>query len=257
MRLFFYYFLIFFIYSFFGWIIETINCSILAKKKVLNRGFLIGPYIPIYGVGSLIMILSLVGFRNNPIILFSLAVIYCSLVEYLTSYVMEKLFSARWWDYTHEKFNINGRVCLKNSLLFGVLGVVLLYIVHPFIELLLLKLSSNMLITVSYIVFVIFFIDFFVTLLLLSKLDIQVKNIKSDATEEIDKEIKQLMEHYRILYKRLFSAFPRLEFNLDSGNILVDRIRKQFDDFDNMLSEKRKEISKIKKEKIELKSNLK
>ena len=131
MELLFYYFLIFFIYSFLGWMIETINCSIMAKKKILNRGFLIGPYIPIYGTGALVMILFLTEYKKDPFVLFCMAVVYCSLIEYITSYLMEKLFLARWWDYTHEKFNLNGRICGLNSLLFGLCSIGVIYFIQP------------------------------------------------------------------------------------------------------------------------------
>lgn len=274
MELLFYYFLIFFIYSFLGWMIETINCSIMAKKKILNRGFLIGPYIPIYGTGALVMILFLTEYKKDPFVLFCMAVVYCSLIEYITSYLMEKLFLARWWDYTHEKFNLNGRICLKNSLLFGVLGVILMYVIHPSVELLLAKVPSNILVTISYIAFLIFFLNIIVTILLLAKLDIEIKNIKSDATEEIDKEMKKLLIHYRVLYKRLFKAFPKININTERGNMLIDRIRSQLDEFDDLIEKKKKEIASIKekikklkddnltkekliKEKEKLKSNLK
>jgi len=255
MRLFFYYFLLFFIYSCFGWIVETINCSITEKRKVLNRGFLIGPYIPIYGTGAIIMVLFLNEYKEEPFVLFCMAVVYCSIIEYITSYIMEKLFSARWWDYSNYKLNINGRICLKNSLLFGLLGIVLIYGLHPIIEHLLLQVPDKTLVTISYTVFVIFILDILVTLIILSKLDIQINNIKSDATEEIDKEVKKIISHYRILYKRLFKAFPKIKFNIERGNILIEKIRKEFDDIDDMLAKNKEEIAKLKKELKKLKIN--
>ena len=104
------YFLWLMIYSIIGWIYESTLCSI-TNKKLINRGFLNGPYCPIYGSGAILVILIL-GRIKNPVLLFFLgALVTCSL-EYLTSYVMEKLFHARWWDYSQRKFNINGRVCL-------------------------------------------------------------------------------------------------------------------------------------------------
>lgn len=255
MKLFFYYFLIFFIYSFLGWIIETISCSVIAKKKVLNRGFLIGPYIPIYGTGALVMILFLTEYKKDPFVLFCMAVVYCSLIEYITSYLMEKLFLARWWDYTNKKFNLNGRICLNNSLLFGVLGVILIYCIHPVVESLLLKVPENILIIISCIVFLIFFLDVIVTVLLLTKLDIKVKNVNSDATEEIDKEMKKLIANYRILYKRLFKAFPKSNINTEKGNVVIARIRNQLDEFDDLLEKKKKEIATLKANIRELKGN--
>lgn len=255
MKLFLYYFLIFFIYSCIGWIVETVNCSVLSKKKVLNRGFLIGPYIPIYGTAALIMILFLTEYKSDLFVLFCMAVVYSSLIEYITSYLMEKIFNARWWNYTNKKFNLNGRICLQYSLLFGVLGLILLYGLHPIIENLLSNIPENILMIISSVLLVIFVLDLIVTVFLLSKLDIQIKNVKSDATQEIDREIKKMLKHYRVLYKRLFKAFPKLNFTIDKGNLLIDEIRSQFDEFDKLLTEKKQEIITIKKKMKELKSN--
>ena len=98
----------------------------------MNRGFFYGPYIPIYGFGSLIALYPLLPFQNNPLIIFFLGSFLCSVMEYITSWVMEKLFHMRWWDYSYRKYNINGRVCLLNSTLFGLMLLALVYVVHPF-----------------------------------------------------------------------------------------------------------------------------
>ena len=81
-----------------------------------------GPICPIYGHGAIIMLILLKDFASNPFILFVMSMLVCTTLEYLTSYFMEKLFSARWWDYSNKKFNINGRVCLRNTLCFGILA---------------------------------------------------------------------------------------------------------------------------------------
>ena len=118
-----------FAYSIIGWVYETILCSV-EQKKFVNRGFLNGPYCPIYGFGAVLDIMIL-GRIKNPAALFLLgALLTCSL-EYLTSYAMEKLFHARWWDYTKRKFNINGRVCLAGAVVFGLFTVVLIMFVQP------------------------------------------------------------------------------------------------------------------------------
>ena len=103
-----YYFLLFIIYSFMGWLMEIID-NIIVKHKIVNRGFLLGPYCPIYGFGCLSLIFFLSNYKSDPIILFFMAIVICSILEYSTSYIMEKLFKLRWWDYTDKKFNINGR----------------------------------------------------------------------------------------------------------------------------------------------------
>ena len=123
----------FFIYAVIGWICEVIYCSI-PQKRFINRGFLNGPYCPIYGVGAVIVIGILTPWVGNPIAVFFVGLIVTSVLEYFTSWAMEKLFHAKWWDYSKKKFNINGRVCLKNSLLFGLLCLVLMYGVHPFVK---------------------------------------------------------------------------------------------------------------------------
>ncbi|WP_373483981.1 putative ABC transporter permease [Acetobacterium sp.] len=125
-------FIYFFLYAIIGWMCEVVYCSI-PEKKFINRGFLNGPYCPIYGVGALIIIMFLMPYVSDPILVFFIGIILTSTLEYITSWGMEKLFHAKWWDYSDHKFNINGRVCLLNSFLFGLLCVVLIYVVHPIV----------------------------------------------------------------------------------------------------------------------------
>lgn len=109
-------FLLFIIYSITGWIIEVI-ATYPDTKCFVNRGFFIGPYCPIYGNCAIAMIFLLHNV-TNPILLFVLSILICSVGEYVTSYAMEKIFHARWWDYSKNRFNLNGRICLVNSLAF-------------------------------------------------------------------------------------------------------------------------------------------
>ena len=111
------YFLLYLIYSIGGWLLE-VSCKLVEKKKFINRGFLIGPYCPIYGTGAVIMTILLKKYIDDPITLFIMAMLTCSILEYITSYVMEKLFNARWWDYSTYRFNINGRICLETTIPF-------------------------------------------------------------------------------------------------------------------------------------------
>ena len=131
MYIFLLYFALFLIYSFLGWVIEVASCSKI-QKKFVDRGFLIGPYCPIYGTAALIIILLLKKYENDLAVLFVMSIVVCSVIEYVTSYIMEKLFKTRWWNYSDKPFNINGRICLSNSFLFGFLGVLLVYFINPF-----------------------------------------------------------------------------------------------------------------------------
>ena len=126
------YFLLFFTYSVLGWIMEVTK-TLIDKKKFVNRGFLIGPYCPIYGFGALLITFLLKKYTADPIALFIMAIVVCGILEYLTSYFMEKIFHARWWDYSQKKYNINGRVCLDTIIPFGLLGMFIMYVSNPFL----------------------------------------------------------------------------------------------------------------------------
>lgn len=126
------YFLSFVIYSFLGWICETIYCLIIDKEYV-NRGFLKGPFCPIYGAGALIVIIILSPVSDNILLLFLSGMIFTSILEYITGFLLEIIFNLKWWDYSKYRFNIKGRVCLLNSILFGILSVVTVTIINPII----------------------------------------------------------------------------------------------------------------------------
>ena len=158
MRNVFTYFMLFFIYAILGWIIETTLVSI-EKRKFVNRGFLIGPYCPIYGFGGLAITILLKNYTKDPIVLFLMAVIICGTLEYFTSYIMEKIFKARWWDYSAKKYNINGRICLETVVPFGILGCLVMYVLNPITFKYLNMLSNSMLNIISAICFTIFITD--------------------------------------------------------------------------------------------------
>jgi len=120
----------FVLFSFFGWMCETAFCSI-KERKYVNRGFLSGPFCPIYGFGGLIVVYLLAPLRNNIVYLFCMGLVATTLLEYATSWVLEKLFQTKWWDYTGFFLNIHGRVCLKFSLIFGALSVVAVKLIYP------------------------------------------------------------------------------------------------------------------------------
>ena len=126
-----YTFLLLIIYSILGWCGEMIYCSAGQRKLCEKRGFLNGPVCPIYGHGALVVLLCLHGGCKNPLLTFLLGAVLTSLVEYITSFAMEKLFHMRWWDSSQYKFHLNGRVCLLNSTLFGLASVFLCHFANP------------------------------------------------------------------------------------------------------------------------------
>ena len=121
---------IFFVYAFLGWCTE-VSFAALTSGRFVNRGFLNGPVCPIYGVGVVIVLFFLEPLRSNTFLLFLGSVLITSLLEWLTGFVLEKIFHQRWWDYSNEPFNLGGYICLKFSLMWGLGTVMVVRLVHP------------------------------------------------------------------------------------------------------------------------------
>lgn len=152
-------FLYFVFYSICGYFLEIIHTA--TNRGVWeNRGFLFGPYCPIYGIGALILIFTTNHLSINPLMVFAMAVFVCTTIEYLTAIILERIFKMRWWDYSKFAFNFQGRICLKNSILFGFGGLVIIYITQPSVANLLANLGTSTLVLTSVVVSVIMFIDF-------------------------------------------------------------------------------------------------
>lgn len=201
---------LFIIYSVIGWIVEEIDMLVF-EKKIVNRGFLIGPYCPIYGFGSLVIIIFLDKYLNDPIVLFFMTMISCGVLEYLTSFFMEKLFKTRWWDYSDKKFNINGRICLETLVLFGIGGLAISYIVQPFIMSLVTLIPNNILNIVAIILSIIFILDNIVSFKIIMNFKLVATNIRKDCTEEITAKVREVLKKKSILSDRLVKAFPNFK----------------------------------------------
>lgn len=207
-------FLLFLIYSVIGWIIEML-IFLRRYKKVIDRGFLIGPYLPLYGSGAILMVIFLSKYSEDIITLFCMSALICSILEYMTSYIMEKIFHARWWDYSDMKFNIEGRVRLKNSLLFGLGGIIVVPFVNPFILSLLSKFSIDTINTAAVIFGVLFILDVCVSCKVIFSFRSLTSNIRKDSSAEINKLVRKMLTTESFFVKRLIDAFPNLKFNIN------------------------------------------
>lgn len=183
------YFWIFFIYSFLGWFMESVG-GIINVKKFVNRGFLIGPYCPVYGTGVVLLSILLNKYKSDIIVLFFLSMLVCGTLEYLTSYIMEKFFNARWWDYSKKKFNINGRICLETTIPFGLAGCFILRLGNPFFVEKINMIPDNILTIITSIIAFVMFIDFIVSFVIISNFKTETKEVK-DNTEEISKKVRE------------------------------------------------------------------
>ena len=128
----------FFVYACIGWILESIY-AFWVHGYFVKRGFLFGPYCPIYGFGAVLLILLLNNMKGKPIQEFILAAIAFTIFEYMVSYVLEVIFGLRWWDYSEDFLNLQGRVSIAYSILWGLLGIFLIEIIHPFIQKIIVK----------------------------------------------------------------------------------------------------------------------
>lgn len=180
-------------------------------KRIVNRGFLIGPYCPIYGLCCVIIIIMLKKYIDDPLVVFVMSTLFCALVEYFTSLILEKLFNARWWNYSNKKFNLNGRVCLETMIPFGVLSCIVIYIVNPFIENILSFVNLKVLIVITIIILIFFILDLIMSLIIIIKLNLKAGKIRIDNQEEITRKVKEYIYSYSWIGKRLIKSFPHMK----------------------------------------------
>lgn len=181
--------LYFFIYSIVGWIFESTYCSIKARPPhFINRGFLFGPLCPIYGAGLVSVAFIMQPFRDlDPINEFLMIMLVCSVIEYFSSYVMEKLYHVRWWSYKNSWYNItiNGRISLWTSIGFGVGGLLVMNYIHPNVEAFVGGLSFGIKFAITVSCVFLFMIDNYMSSAAASSVKHALKGGKVDLTDEI------------------------------------------------------------------------
>ena len=155
--------ILFFIYSFLGWCVEVAFVAV-TTGKVVNRGFLNGPVCPIYGFGMLGVLMALIPIENNIILLFLGGILICSVIELFGGWILDKIFHMRWWDYSDNKFNIGGYVCLAFSIMWGMAVVFAVKFVHHPIMAGVKKIPNSVKLIIIIVLSVIFIIDMIVTL---------------------------------------------------------------------------------------------
>lgn len=220
----------FIIYSFLGWICEIIWLSIQNKKILKNTGFLYGPWCPIYGIGALIILHFLGKYQNDLIALFVISMIVCTILEYVVGWLLEKLFNERWWDYSNMKYNIEGRVCLLNTVAFGVGALILVHYLNPFFVAVINALPNNVHFVLVTVLFIAFVFDIVMTL-------IGVLNLRTIINKIKRRRKKQLFVHGTQKYAdELFDK--QSEFTLFNIRHLLKR-------FPKLIDPKDKDIGKI------------
>ncbi len=230
------YILWFFLYSLYGWIYETALCSV-REHKYINRGFLNGPYCPIYGCGAVLVIILLSRIENIIILFLASAVVTCSL-EYFTGWMLERMFHTKWWNYNNNRFNIHGRICLLGAVAFGSFSVILLRIVHPVVIQVTNTIPQHRIIMLA--IFIVGIIDFDIvyTLICLKKFNSKIKKVyhtignlvplpnNTSINTLLNEHYSQYKEKMSLLIKyfngqelRMIKAFPKMKSTLYNGTI--------------------------------------
>ena len=202
---------LFLIYSFIGWIIEVF-LSLVMKHKFINRGFLIGPLVPIWGTGAILITLILRPEDSLFNLVISSAFIG-TFLEYVVNYLMEKLFKVRWWDYSQLPFNINGRVCLASSCIFGIGGLLVIKIINPFLFNIFAKVNPSVFCIIIMFLMMLVLADFCISFNIIQKLKISAESVRKDYTEEISKKVRAALMDKSFGFKRLLKAFPNVKFS--------------------------------------------
>lgn len=227
--------LYFAVYSVIGWICETIFCSVSAKKLV-GRGFLTGPYCPIYGIGAVLLWEILYPMAQKLVslpLVFAVSMVVTSFLEYVTSWTLEKLFNMSWWDYSGKRFNLKGRISLRNSFLYGFMGVALIYIIQPVVIKLITAMPIEIRTVTASLFIAVLLIDLIATLNGVYKLTAKFKEIKStlQTLEDYDerfawyerKDIKGSLERLEAIIiedgdKNTLTRVEKMRFLLEKDN---------------------------------------
>lgn len=232
----------FIIYCFIGWCYESTYVSIREKKPV-NRGFMRGPFLPLYGSGAIAMLLVTMPFRDNMIMTFIAGSIGATILEYITGVTMEALFKVRYWDYSKVKFNFQGHICLIASIAWGFFTVLLTYVIHRPIERFVMGIPVNWLRAITFVLSMYMVSDFVLSF----KAAIDLRNV----LVKMDK-IKEELEH---MQKRLdvilaFAGETRENTGQKAGEI-IENLEKRFQNIREMLpklelsEERREELSEL------------
>ncbi len=216
----------FYFYCFLGWILETCYVSVL-KAKWVNRGFMRGPFLPIYGSGAIVVLIFTLPFRTNPGLVFVVGMASATILEYFTGAAMEQMFHVRYWDYSNQRLNLNGHICVTSSLAWGMFSVILTLYGHTPVERLVSCMSINVLEVIVFVLTVYISIDMAESV----REAINLKEVLL-SLEENNEEFRRLQKHIEIasafyggeLKERSEAGLRKINSALESGKEMYDRL---------------------------------
>ena len=246
--------LFFFIYSFIGWVWECCFVSV-RKRRWVNRGFMYGPMLPIYGFGALAVLISTIRVRDSIPLIFLFGMVGATLLEYVTGAVMERLFNVKYWDYSNQKFNLNGYICLTSSLGWGLFSVLLVKFVHVPIEGAVLKIPTIIAEGIAFVLTVAAAVD--VTQSFNDAMDL--KRILAQL-EESKKQIRKIQEKLKVAseefvedYRQRAGEFVE-DYRQRAGEFVEDyrrRVEEHVEDYRGRAEEMAEDYKKLAEEMVE------
>lgn len=254
--------LLFFLYSFLGWCIE-VTLKFIQYHRFINRGFLTGPICPIYGTGAVLItiVMDLLPPTEYAIgTTFIVSLFLCGMVEYLTSYFMEKQFHARWWDYSKKPMNLHGRVWIGNLILFGLGGVGIIHIINP-AAMPLIASAPLLAREINAACFLLITgLDYLVTHFILKLIKTHVEKSEADNTEAINHEVKLLLSDRNIFYRRFAEAYPEVIYRTDRINTKLAEIKAETErlreEAEQRLDERRTQLADSMEPSLKIQSTL-
>lgn len=203
----------FYIYCFVGWVIESTIVSI-DTRKLVNRGFMRGPYLPLYGFGAIVMLFCTLPVRDNAFLTYIFGMAGATVLEYFTAVIMESIFKMRYWDYTRHRFNFQGRICALASLFWGLLSLFLVNVLHAPVERLVTGMNTTLAVVLTSIVSVIFAVDLVYSV----KTALDVTKMLTKLTEvkaEMEKKAAELEQKKEELEHRLVEHRADVEIRIE------------------------------------------
>ncbi len=235
--------LFFFIYSFIGWVWECCFVSV-RKRRWVNRGFMYGPMLPIYGFGALAVLISTIRVRDSIPLIFLFGMVGATLLEYVTGAVMERLFNVKYWDYSNQKFNLNGYICLTSSLGWGLFSVLLVKFVHVPIEGAVLKIPTLIAECIAFVLTVAAAVD--VTQSFNDAMDL--KRILAQL-EESKKQIRKIQEKLKVASEEFME-----DYRQRAGEFVEDyrrRVEEHVEDYRGRAEEMAEDYKKLAEEHMD------
>ena len=219
--------LIFFAFSIVGWCIE-VTLKYFEFGRFINRGFLTGPWLPIYGTGAVLCTVGVQGLaplESGYGTTFVICFVLCGTLEYMTSFVMEKRFHARWWDYSKKPMNLHGRVWIGNLVLFGLGGVLIVHVFDPLLCRLFAMISLPVRELTALVLSAVITADFVMSHFVLKLVKTGVEQSQADNTEQISREVRLLLSDRSVFHRRFADAYPEVIYRTERVAARMEAIR--------------------------------